>query len=817
MSVRLLMLPGGKPGRRRMGACVTFCCTLLLGGAPQTAHASFYAFSSTLLTAPATYGNWTLTDAYNYGGLPGASGAGTAISPSPGTIVLTGINDGSFVPGWTGLTIPALGNGLFQFDYSFSTVDDPHFQYAGFIVGGSRTQLADTSGQAGTASISVFSGEVIGFYAGGDDQGGRHGVLTITDFSAPTPEPGSFRLLLLAGVVLGAGRLVRHSRLRLRPRKIAVAAAVAACLSVPGSAQQVYYTGINVTGAMMLTGMTNVSQQATSFAAGERLLSRDLLESRDHLLRFKRVAEKLRMPSPRPHPSLTTPSSPEAEAALGAMTAMPGSTALTVLQSPGTPGFNALSQMDQRLAYNGDQFNIEPPSPSIAAGNGYVLEGVNDAIQVYTTSGTPMLLAVVASNQLFGLAPAINRTTGTYGPYLTDMHVYFDLAMNRWLVMQWSQDNDLYGNSLPSSHLYLAVSQTGDPTANYNIYVMNTTNSGHPGCPCLPDYPQFGADQYGLHITWNEYTPNIVFVDTAVLTLSKASLAAGSAVPTAFQFLLPYVTGYEFSLLPATTPSGAANAVGTGGIEFLASAVSSVSFGNRIALWAMSDTSSLVTQNPNLTLTQVLIPTISYTAPPVAAQRTGPTPYGSSLSPPARLEYLDGGDTRVQSLWYAAGLLHMTFATGVNDANGTRVVGGAYVVLSPTYRSSVLDAQVMNQGYLFVNGNNLLRPALAVNAQGAGAIVVTLVGVNYYPSAAIIPFTALSTPSTLQVAAAGALPEDGFSGYPTGGGFGVARWGDYNSAVAASDGSLWMAAEYIGNYPRSPYANWNTYVIHTQP
>lgn len=152
----------------------------------------------------------------------------------------------------------------------------------------------------------------------------------------------------------------------------------------------------------------------------------------------------------------------------------------------------------------------------------------------------------------------------------------------------------------------------------------------------------------------------------------------------------------------------------------------------------------------------------------------------------------------------------------MNDQNGSWVVGGAYIVLSPTYRSGVLAAQVINEGYLVVNGNHLLRPAIAVNALGVGAIAVTLTGQDWDPSAALIPFSTSATPSTLEVAAAGYLPEDGFTGYPSGGGAGVARWGDYNTAVANSDGSIWMVMQYIGNYPRSVAANWNTYVVRYQ-
>ena len=53
----------------------------------------------------------------------------------------------------------------------------------------------------------------------------------------------------------------------------------------------------------------------------------------------------------------------------------------------------------------------------------------------------------------------------------------------------------------------------------------------------------------------NSISP-IGFVDASILAISKASLAAGLAQPTAFEFLVPFNT-YEFAIHPATTPPGA--------------------------------------------------------------------------------------------------------------------------------------------------------------------------------------------------------------------------------------------------------------------
>lgn len=649
-------------------------------------------------------------------------------------------------------------------------------------------------------------------------------MLTISDFSSPAlappagvPEPACFWLTLIA---LAFGSAVRLSwplrRLASARSGPWVAAAVVLAVALPLAAQsQVQYTGVNVTGNLVFNGTVNLTDQGQQGLTAQALF----LQSR-----FPKAPRKTPLRLLRPsHVNTLGPDRQDSRFALSALSpraaavAAPGP-ALTITGASGITGFNAVSHLDQASADNGNQWSIEPPSQSIAASTSYVLEGVNDAVQVFYPSGAPALPAALSSNQVFGLAPTIDYATGVNGVYFTDMRVYYDGGINRWFIIQRDQDNDAEGDPLLTSHLYLAVSATGDPTANYNIYVMDTTNAAHPGCPCIADYPQIGADQYGLHIAWNEFnSASSEFVDASILSLSKAALANGATVPTAYQFLIPFITSYEFAIQPATTPPGATDYVASGGLEYFASTLSEYAYTPGIALWAMTNTSSLSAGVPNPILTRVIIPSLSYSEPDVSAQRPGSLPYGSSLTPRGQLAYLDGGDNRVQALSYAAARLYLTFPTSITDQTGRIGVGGAYVVLSPTYRGGVLTATVLNQGYLLVNGDNLLRPAIAVNAQGNGAITATLVGPDYYPSAAVIPFYSLSTPSTLLVGGVGTLPEDGFTGYPDGGGVGVARWGDYNTAVATSDNAIWAVAQYIGTFPRSEYANWNTYVMRIQP
>lgn len=588
-------------------------------------------------------------------------------------------------------------------------------------------------------------------------------------------------------------------------------------------AQQSVYTGTPVTGQLALVGSVNLAQLSQSRVAGSSLKALDVRSIPSTA--FLQPEQGKVVPLLRPPLSFRTGTATPKAARRAPEIAGIGregnlaSHSLSINPSTTAFGFNGLTHAQQRLANQGNQFSVEPPSQAIAVGNGYVLEGVNNAVQVYNTAGAALLPAVLSSNEVFGLAPAINQLTGANGPFPTDMRVFFDSGMSRWFILQRAQDNDINGTSLPFSHLYLAVSQTSNPTAGYNIYIMDTTDSNNFfGCPCFPDYLQIGADQYGFYITADEYNSFFpFFVDATILAISKSSLAAGAAAPVAVQFTLPFATGYEFAIQPASTPPGASYFAASGGVEFFVSSQARFAIDNSLAVWAMTNTSTLLTAAPNLQLLRINTPTQTYSFPDVANQKPGPIPYGASLTPPGILEVLDGSDDRVLSVCYSGGRLYVTLATAVVDDSGRQRIGGAYFILSPSLRAGTLAAPVLRQGYVQVNGNHLLRPAIAVNAQGFGAIVFTLVGPDYYPSAAFVPISVTSTSPTIQIAAAGFGPEDGFSGYLDPGVPGIARWGDYSGAVVAPDGSIWMVTEYIPNAFRTPKANWGTYVIRYVP
>ena len=580
--------------------------------------------------------------------------------------------------------------------------------------------------------------------------------------------------------------------------------AVAGLLTLVSSLSAQTYSAVNVTGSLLLQRTVN-AQQTAQVAISQTSLFAPTLNVRE---------------SPKAIKRLTPPLNGAARFAstLAATVLNVPVQTLPVIAGAVSTGFNGLTHLDQRSANGGNQFSVEPPNASIAVGNGYVLEGVNNAIQVYSAAGVPLLAKVISSNELFGVGPAINRVTGANGVFPTDMRVFFDGGMNRWIVLQRAQDYDIAGNTENSSRIYMAVSKTADPTGNYNIYMMDTTNGTNPGCPCVADYPQIGADEYGFYISVNEFTTSTqTFVDSVIFAISKSGLAASAATPVMMRVILPFSSGYEFAIQPATTPPGASNFLASGGVEYFVSTVASFTAGSNVAVWAMSNTSSLGSARPALTLARTVIPSLFYSNPDAATQREGYRPYGTGLTPPGPLPLIDGGDTRVQALFYAGGRLHLTFATKVTPMRGPIVVGAAYMVLAPTLRGTALNAQVLKQSVFAVNNNHLLRPAIGVDAQGKGAIVATLVGPDWYPSAAFIPTDSFSNASMVRIAASGTLPEDGFTGYSPGmNQQTISRWGDYCSTAVASDGSVWMVAQYIGSSPRAAYANWGTYIMSTK-
>ena len=68
--------------------------------------------------------------------------------------------------------------------------------------------------------------------------------------------------------------------------------------------------------------------------------------------------------------------------------------------------------------------------------------------------------------------------------------------------------------------------------------------------------------------------------------------------------------------------------------------------------------------------------------------------------------------------------------------DGELKAGIAWFAVAPKINGAgKVEGQVKKQGYLALANNNLTYPALAMGANGKGAIAFTVLGDDYYPSA----------------------------------------------------------------------------------
>ncbi|MFL5672665.1 MAG: hypothetical protein ACJ77C_11290, partial [Chloroflexota bacterium] len=122
---------------------------------------------------------------------------------------------------------------------------------------------------------------------------------------------------------------------------------------------------------------------------------------------------------------------------------VPTPAGLSVTGAAGAGGFDGQTHRDQRNAgtgvYANTNFSTEPPDMGLCVGNGFVVQGVNSSLRVYSPSGTP-LTAPTALNQLFGATPEVDRThlatdgTVTYGDQVGDVKCYYDADVDRFFV-----------------------------------------------------------------------------------------------------------------------------------------------------------------------------------------------------------------------------------------------------------------------------------------------------------------------------------------------------------------------------------------------
>jgi hypothetical protein len=534
----------------------------------------------------------------------------------------------------------------------------------------------------------------------------------------------------------------------------------------------------------------------------------------------------------------------------------------------GTPGlvtsFQGLDGFDQRYANNGNQFSVEPPDQALCVGNGYVFEAVNDVVQVYDPAGTTAS-EVTDLNTFFGYPAAIDREKIVFGPTVTDPTCLFDNALQRWFVTVLTLETDpVTGELTGRDTLDTAVSKSADPLGGFRIYRLPVQDDGsqgtprHAGCPCIGDYPHIATDQNGFFITTNEYpfddSPGIFgnnFNGAQIYAYDKTALANGNRNANVVQFSKTALKQGKdrvpgFTLAPAQVPDTAYQTADNGTEYFLSSVAGEeaqpdafTGQASVLGVYALTNTASLSSAHPQLSLAGSLRPSEQYVVPPRSTQKYGSTPlanfctvtdcFGFGIMPESEGP-IDSNDSRMMQVYYANGHLYGALDTGVQVA-GRLQAGIAWFLVDPG--TSPSTSAVASQGYVAVANQNVIYPAIAAMADGTGAMAYGLTGPSYYPSAAYSLVTTAGVTGAVNVAAPGVGPQDGFTEYVPLGDASSAprpRWGDYSAAVPVGS-TIWMATEYIGQEcsfavyqrdptcgnTRAPLINWATRISAVTP
>ncbi len=537
-------------------------------------------------------------------------------------------------------------------------------------------------------------------------------------------------------------------------------------------------------------------------------------------------------------------------------------------------GFEGLNHYQQRYSRGGNQFSVEPPDQGMCAGNGYVVETVNQVLNVYSAATGASALPdntatnivggfprnvnhTVDLNSFYGYAPAINRTTGVRGPFVTDPSCLYDAATQRFFVVVLTLNTNPNGSFTLVNHLDIAVSQTSNPTGGWNIYRVDVTNDGtntggsNPG-PYLGDYPHIGADANGFYVTTNAYPWCCNgFSGAQIYAFSKAQLAAGAAsvtmqrIDTSGMVSAPSDAGSTqpgFTLWPAQSPGTSQfNLANRGTESFLSSnaadeaqkpvsGAAGTRTSDQLIVWTLTNTASLNTASPAASLSNKILTVGQYGVPPKQQQPgsgTLPTtdvPQGYCINDtttstiagfgcwrllfvgePAHNEVIsrpDSNDTRMQQVMYANGKLWGALDTAINPDSGPQRAGIAWYIVNPSAES------IVKQGYLGATGYDFTYPAIGVTASGRGVMAFTATGDTLNPSAAYAAIDASAGVGAWNIVngGTGAAQDDGFTSYKSQvGNPPRTRWGDYGAA-AVDGNSVWIASEYIAH--TCNYTDW---------
>ena len=490
-----------------------------------------------------------------------------------------------------------------------------------------------------------------------------------------------------------------------------------------------------------------------------------------------------------------------------------------------TTGVNAF----QQETFGG--YNLEPPDPSVCAGQGFVIQVVNSQVQI-SNGNLNKLTAPIPMEAFFG-----DFVNSMFDPLCTYNH-----STGKWYMTEAVSDFATF------SGVYIAVSTSSDPRSPWNIYYLDLgffggdpDNTGTQGCSlglCLADQPNLGSDQFTISISTNQFGLTGAecatgFCGAAYVLVDKVALALGSPFPNVVAYdistepdIFPdfffgdcVVGGGPcwYSIQPAESANGRYDTRNQG-TQWAMSALEFFGTGdNRIAVWQFRNTSSIGAFIPNIPGTLGVFENghTTYAPPPLSAQPqtvTGPTtangnPLGDFLvlvgacapgTPPAGCSNpgpIDSGDDRMRDT------MMTTLPTG------SRVMWGGLGTVTGSGRagiqlfginlgSSMATTSIARHWAIDNPTADLQFPAVSILDSGLALVAYSVSASHIRPSSAYSVFSTHQAPGAIQISNQGLGLQDGFTQYTVFTGDYRPRWGDYSGAATMGN-SIYFTSEFI--------------------
>ena len=442
-----------------------------------------------------------------------------------------------------------------------------------------------------------------------------------------------------------------------------------------------------------------------------------------------------------------------------------------------------------------------PPDPNGDVGPNHYIEAVNDAVAIYSKTGT--LLASFTEDDLWSGNGSICNGNSQGDPI-----VVYDWLADRFILSWFAFTGD---GTVPPFFQCIAASKTSDPVAGgWWLYPVRM-DPGTPGSPPVGDfndYVKLGLWHDCLYLAANEFTPAGANDGVAFASLSRADLYSGAPLTFSLGSLPP--ASNAFTMIPSNNQGKGAKAAQPGTPNYFVSE-SGTAFAFEVRTF---------TAGPNCGAGGTLsaptnVSQASYSFVNLGNEVPQPLPPNATKVPK-----LDSSDDRLmqkvqyrkiggtESLWVTHDVDPCT-----NVACTTRGPTAMQWAQIDVTGGTIVTTPVQQQ--IYTPDSTLYRwmGSLAVDSQGNMALgystsngtAPNFPSIAYSGRLATDPLNTLPQGEVQLVAGTG-------SQLNTCGGKPCHRWGDYSamSVDPADDCTFWYVNQYYSSQTNGTSGNWQT-------